>query len=80
MESLQEGQLYFDRVSGRSHEEKLAFFRSDHDADNFMMGFECFSLSCVTAGVLPWCDICCDRFGANSLCPYFLSAHEDATT
>ncbi len=36
-QAMREGALYFAAAAGSTHEEKLAFFCADQDAENFMI-------------------------------------------
>ena len=76
--SMKLGQLYFKFASGTTHAEKCKFFLVDQICENFMAERDKFMLAAVLTGELPWLDMFCDVLGTNSLCPFFLSAKEDA--
>jgi len=78
--SMQLGSLYYKFASGTTHAEKCNFFLVDQICENFMAERDKFETACVLVGLLPWLDMFCDLLGTNSLCPFCLSAKEDAAS
>ena len=76
--TMHENAAFFKFCTNLESRAMLDLFKADQSAENFMIDLKHFQKACRETKRLPWVDICCDYLGQNSLCPYYLSAKENA--